>query len=65
MLLAKKIHPYDGTYKSGRPVGSWLKVVDLIDHNPVDGQIQEKCIILMEDGSWEFIWNVVLYNLCI
>lgn len=39
-----------------------LRIIDIKDHKPIDGEIKEKAIVLLEDGSWEFYWNLILYK---
>lgn len=39
-------------------IQSPLKIIKIIDHKPVDGQIEEKVIAILEDRTWEFIWNL-------
>lgn len=35
-----------------------LNISAIVDHRPVDGPIESHCVCLIEDGSWDFIWNL-------
>lgn len=61
MKYVRKRHPHDGSSKAGQPVGPVLQIVGLADHKPVDGTREINAIALLEDGTWEFIWNLKVY----
>ena len=54
----QKHHVYDGTAWGGKPKGPVLEVLNIKDHNPVDGPSTANCIAILSDGSWEFVWNI-------
>jgi hypothetical protein len=56
-MKVRKIHPYDGSEKAGKPIGDELAVVSIAEHKPVDGK---GCgpIYVLEDGTWEFGFNL-------
>jgi len=37
-----------------------LTVLKIDDHKPIDGPIEEKCVVYLSDSSWEFSWNLLL-----
>lgn len=55
----RKKHPCDGSPRAGSPRGPVLKVVEVVDNRPIDGPVQKDSIALLDDGTWEFIWNLV------
>lgn len=58
-ILVQKRHPHDGTAKAGRPITSrTYKVVCVEDHCPVDGAPRKGVIAVLDDGTWEFVWNL-------
>lgn len=56
-MWVRKNHPYDGTDRAGLPTGKVLKVTG---YQQVDGKGMTPSgqIYLLEDGSWEYPWNV-------
>lgn len=46
--------------KQGQPTGRPLEVVNIGDHAPVDAPLRKDSIAYLHDGSWEFIWNLVV-----
>ena len=56
----RRIHPYDGTRRAGRPYGAILTVAWIKDHLPSTGETRYQCVIGFEEDevSWEFIWNL-------
>jgi hypothetical protein len=61
LVKARKVHPYDGSSEAGKGVGPMLTVTAIVSHKPVDGPEKRNAICMLEDGSWEFIWNLELH----
>lgn len=54
--MVQRSGPHTG---GGRPCPSPpLTVVRVGNHNPIDGPKHADCIVFLNDGSWEFIWNL-------
>lgn len=50
----------DGSPRAGRPVGEPLLILSIKDHAPVEGPREEDAIALLDDGSWEFVRNLLI-----
>lgn len=59
-MFVKKNHVYDGSKNVGKPVGNTLKVKQIVDHKPVDGPTRKNTVAILEDGTWEFVWNLTV-----
>jgi hypothetical protein len=53
--LVRRIHPYDGTARAGKPIGKLLRVMQVKRHGP---STADDYIALLEDGEWVFTWNL-------
>ena len=56
-MKVRKIHPYDGTPRAGKPIGEALTVVKSYPHKPVDGP-GNATVCELSDGTWEFLHNL-------
>lgn len=55
--VVKRVHPFDNSQWSGKPMGRFLHVLDMILHKE-PGQCVEHVAIL-DDGSKEPLYNLV------
>ena len=58
-MKAKRVYPYDGSDKAGKPYGPAMNIKEIRDHRPIDGCVEKSSIVIFDDDSWEFIWNIV------
>lgn len=56
-MRVRKIHPYDGTPRAGKPIGKLLTVIKSYPHSPIDGP-GNATVCELSDGSWEFLHNL-------
>lgn len=61
-MRVRKKTPYDGSALAGNPTGPYLQVKEIIDHKPKDGPVKPKCVALLSDDTWEFVWNLEMEN---
>ena len=54
----RRQHCWDGSSYAGKPIGPVLTITEIKDHTPCDGPVEQKCIAILSDGSWSFVWNL-------
>ena len=60
-MKARRLHPYDGSNRAGKPVGPVLKVEYMKRHAPIDGP-STGIVVGLSDGGWEFLHNLEVRN---
>ena len=55
----RKARIFSGSDKSGEAVGPVLIVLEVANQRCVDGVEGKDTIIILSDGTWEFVWNLI------
>jgi hypothetical protein len=57
-MKVRKVQPTPGNKLSRRI----YEVISVEDHKPCDGAISHNTILVLDDNSWVFKWNVVIVD---